>query len=131
MRASRRQGFDCTFEAVKRHAPMAQSDDHRLVIVVSAGVTFRHKPPHRSNMPVGAEGSNRGPGLGVVAAGLANAGQGYTGRLLMVARRQITQGNDADEKLLVVEYGQPPDLLVGHIVGEVVDVIFLEAVLDL
>jgi hypothetical protein len=42
MRATWCHAFNCTFEAVECHASLTLSDNHRLVIVVSAHITGRH-----------------------------------------------------------------------------------------
>jgi hypothetical protein len=42
MRTPWRHAFDCTFETVERHASLTLSDNHRLVIVISAHITRRH-----------------------------------------------------------------------------------------
>src|SRR5215813_4509244 len=56
---------------------------------------------------------------------------GYFRRTVMSARGQIAEGNDTNEALLVIEYRQPTDLLIGHGLGKITDLIVLEAVLDL
>src|SRR6266436_2702911 len=42
MGAPGRHAFDRTFEAVECHTPLTLSDNDRLVIVVSAHITYRH-----------------------------------------------------------------------------------------
>src|SRR5215470_12043036 len=56
---------------------------------------------------------------------------GYFRRTARSARRQIAERNDTHEAILVIEYRQPTNLLIGHILGKITDLIALEAVLDL
>src|SRR5215470_16985102 len=56
---------------------------------------------------------------------------GYFRRTAVSTGGQISEGNDTDEALLVVEYRQPADLLIGHGLSQITDLIALEAVLDL
>ena len=56
---------------------------------------------------------------------------GYFRRTVMSARGQIAEGNDTNEALLVIEYRQPTDLLIGHGLSKITDLIALEAILDL
>src|SRR5215475_2754619 len=56
---------------------------------------------------------------------------GYFRRTAVSTCGQIAEGNDTDEALLVIEYRQPTDLLIGHGLSKITDLIALEAVLDL
>src|SRR5215468_5472228 len=56
---------------------------------------------------------------------------GYLRRTIISARSQISEGNDTNEALLVIEHRQPTDLLIGHSLGKITDFIALKAVLDL
>src|SRR5215467_6219047 len=56
---------------------------------------------------------------------------GYFRRTVISARGQIAEGNDTNEALLVIEHRQPTDLLVGHTLGKITDLIGLKTVLDL
>jgi hypothetical protein len=69
--------------------------------------------------------------LTVVATLLGDAGQRYFRRAAIPGRGQIPEGDDAHEALLVVEHGQRPDLLRGHVLGKIIDVVVLEAVFHL
>src|SRR6266481_6849599 len=69
--------------------------------------------------------------LTVVATKLGDAGQRYSRRAAIPGRGQIPEGDDAHEALLVVEHRQTPDLLRGHVLGKIIDVIVLEAVFHL
>src|SRR5215471_672853 len=56
---------------------------------------------------------------------------GYFRRTAASARGQIAEGNDTHEALLIIEYRQPADLLIGHGLSKITDLIALKAVLDL
>src|SRR5215467_779385 len=56
---------------------------------------------------------------------------GYFRRTAVSTCGQIAEGNDTHEALLVIEYRQPTDLLIGHGLSKITDLIALEAVLDL
>src|SRR5499427_9756623 len=56
---------------------------------------------------------------------------GYFRRTAASTCGQIAEGNDAHEALLVIEYRQPTDLLIGHGLGKITDLIVLDAVLHL
>src|SRR6266853_2073706 len=62
---------------------------------------------------------------------LGDAGQRYSRRAAIPGRGQIPEGDDAHEAFLVVEHRQTPDLLRGHVLGKIIDVIVLEAVFHL
>src|SRR6266478_4846254 len=69
--------------------------------------------------------------LTVVATMLGDAGQRYSRRAAIPGRGQIPEGDDAHEAFLVIEHRQTPDLLRGHVLGKIIDVIVLEAVFHL
>src|SRR5215831_18251311 len=56
---------------------------------------------------------------------------GYFRRTAASTCGQIAEGNDTHEALLVIEYRQPTDLLIGHGLSKITDLVALEAVLDL
>src|SRR5215510_13754741 len=64
------------------------------------------------------------------AAGCGNARNGATRGARIRAQGQIGDRNDADQSLLPIEHWQPPDLVVGHVLCDVLDVFVLEAVED-
>jgi hypothetical protein len=57
---------------------------------------------------------------------LGDAGQRYSRRTAVQGRSQIPEGDDAHKALLVVEHRQTPNLLRGHVLGKIIDVIVLE-----
>src|SRR5579871_4443267 len=69
--------------------------------------------------------------LAVVAAGLGNAGQRHFARMAILADGEVAERDNADKALLAVQHRQPPDLLIGHVLRDIVDIVVLEAVSDL
>src|SRR5215468_2663592 len=56
---------------------------------------------------------------------------GYFRRTAASTCGQVAEGNNTHEALLIIKYRQPADLLIGHGLGKITDLITLEAVLDL
>src|SRR5262249_17071928 len=70
--------------------------------------------------------------LRVLAAGLGDTAERLDGGPVLAARlSDVAEGENAHEPLVAIDHGQPPNLDVGHVDGNVVDVLVVEAVADI
>src|SRR5688572_4067382 len=68
--------------------------------------------------------------LAMRASGLRYLAHRFADDFLAFAARYIAERDDADEALVAVDHRQAPDLVVAHVLGDMVELLVVEAVLN-
>src|SRR5688572_16303807 len=100
---------------------LARSRSDPVVAQAAAAQTSASAAARTRDLPAGT--------LAMRASRLRHPFHRFAGDFLALAARHIAQRNDADQALVAVHHRQAPDLVVAHVLGDVVELLVLEAVL--